>query len=76
MASLAALLVQTRYSADNAGPEYLSKTLDLAYLSPKPLQAIARGAQDPTLAVSHFASRRLPVIWIEQEPIFLDSTLP
>lgn len=63
-------------AAENTCPEYLSKNLDLAYLSPKVLQAIARGAQDPTLAVSHFASRRLPVIWAEQEPIFLDSVFP
>jgi len=57
---------------ENTTAPYLSKNLDLAYLSPKILKAIASGTQDPAIAVSHFASKRLPVIWADQEPIFLD----
>lgn len=51
--------------------EYLSKNLDLAFLSPKILKAIASGQQDPAIAVSHFHSKRLPANWADQEPIFL-----
>ena len=51
--------------------EYLSKNLDLAFLSPKILKAIAAGQQDPAIAVSHFHSKRLPVKWADQDPIFL-----
>lgn len=51
--------------------EYLSKNLDLAFLSPEILKAIASGQQDPSIAVSHFHSKRLPVNWTDQEPIFL-----
>lgn len=62
--------------AENTCPEYLSKNLDLAFLSPMILKAIASGRQDPTISVSHFHSKRLPVAWEEQEPIFLDSGEP
>ncbi|MEL6830269.1 MAG: recombinase family protein, partial [Pseudomonadota bacterium] len=51
--------------------EYLSKNLDLAFLSPRILRAIAAGQQDPSIAVSHFHSKRLPVKWADQDPIFL-----
>ncbi|MEM9939755.1 MAG: hypothetical protein AAF768_12970 [Pseudomonadota bacterium] len=56
---------------ENTTSEYLSKNLDLAFLSPKILKAIASGEQDPAIAVSHFHSKRLPVNWADQEPIFL-----
>ncbi|MDJ0920369.1 MAG: recombinase family protein [Henriciella sp.] len=56
---------------ENTTSEYLSKNLDLAFLSPKILKAIASGKQDPSIAVSHFHSKRLPVNWTDQEPIFL-----
>ncbi|MEO0550471.1 MAG: recombinase family protein [Pseudomonadota bacterium] len=59
--------------ADEEGTtsEYLSKNLDLAFLSPRILKTIASGEQDPSIAVSHFHSKRLPVKWADQDPIFL-----
>lgn len=51
--------------------EYLSKNLSLAFLSPKILRAIASGRQDPTIAVSHFHSKKLPMNWADQDPLFL-----
>ncbi|WOR15297.1 recombinase family protein [Hyphomonas sp. FCG-A18] len=55
----------------NTTSEYLSKNLDLAFLSPRVLKAITSGQQDPTIAVSHFHSKRLPMDWLDQERLFL-----
>lgn len=56
---------------ENTTSEYLSKNLDLAFLSPRVLKAITSGQQDPAIAVSHFHSKRLPMDWRDQERLFL-----
>ena len=58
--------------AEHITPEYITHNLDLAFLSPKILKAIAAGKQRADVTASQLSKRSIPALWADQDAIFLD----
>ena len=59
-------------AAENITPEYITHNMDLAFLSPKILKAIAAGKQRADVTAYQLSKISIPVSWPEQDAIFLD----
>ena len=57
--------------ADQVTTEYIIHNLDLSYLSPRILKAIAAGKQRPDVSAYQLSKIRIPVDWNEQKRLFL-----
>ena len=57
--------------AESISPEYITHNLDLAFLSPKVLTAIAEGRQPPDLSAKALTRMHIPMDWLEQEAVLL-----
>ena len=55
----------------NVSPSYITHNLDLAFLSPRILEAISEGRQAPHISAYQLSKFSIPVKWDEQDPIFL-----
>ncbi len=55
----------------NVSPSYITHNLDLAFLSPRILEAISEGRQAPHISAYQLSKISIPVNWEDQEPIFL-----
>ena len=56
----------------NVSPSYITHNLDLAFLSPRILEAISEGRQSPHISAYQLSKISIPGHWDEQDPIFLD----
>jgi hypothetical protein len=53
---------------EGVSPRYVRRLLNVAFLAPKIVQAIAEGRQPPELTAEALAERiELPLLWTEQE---------
>ena len=57
--------------AESISPEYITHNLDLAFLSPKVLTAIAEGRQPPDLSAKALTRMHILMDWLEQEAVLL-----
>ncbi|RIJ27783.1 recombinase family protein [Henriciella algicola] len=55
----------------NVSPSYITHNLDLAFLSPRILEAVSEGRQAPHISAYQLSKISIPVNWDEQDPIFL-----
>ncbi|WP_018147816.1 hypothetical protein [Henriciella marina] len=55
----------------NVSPSYITHNLDLAFLSPRILEAISEGRQAPHISAYQLSKISIPVKWDEQDAIFL-----
>ncbi|WP_018147822.1 recombinase family protein [Henriciella marina] len=55
----------------NVSPSYITHNLDLAFLSPRILEAISEGRQAPHISAYQLSKISIPVKWAEQDAIFL-----
>lgn len=55
----------------NVSPSYITHNLDLAFLSPRILEAISEGRQAPHVSAYQLSKISVPVKWNEQDTIFL-----
>ena len=58
-------------AAESVSPEYITHNLDMAFLSPGILLAIADGKQPPSLTAKSFTRMNLPVDWAAQNSMLL-----
>ena len=59
-------------AAENITPEYITHNMDIAFLSPKILKAIAVGKQRADVTAYQLSKISIPANWAEQDAIFLD----
>ncbi|MEL6413438.1 MAG: recombinase family protein, partial [Pseudomonadota bacterium] len=59
-------------AADQVTTEYIVHNLDLSYLSPRILKAIAAGTQRPDVSAYQLSKIRIPVEWNGQTGLFLE----
>lgn len=58
--------------SESVRSEYVGANIDLALLGPEVLKNIAAGKQNPAITAARCAVTKLPVIWQDQKPIFLE----
>ncbi|MEQ8559121.1 MAG: recombinase family protein, partial [Henriciella sp.] len=67
----AGLSISAIAAEQNVSPSYITHNLDLAFLSPRILEAISQGHQAPHISAYQLSKISIPVEWDEQDPIFL-----